>query len=84
MASGKVVLSTNVGGVSDVIINESGFICNSVSSDFVSPILNLINNPNLYNFISNNARESVRSRFHYHTLCQNMALQYLNLLNHKL
>jgi glycosyltransferase involved in cell wall biosynthesis len=80
MASGKVVLSTNVGGVSDIINDNSGFICSPDVGEFVNIVLQLIENKDLYNSISINARRNVIEKFDYRVLCDKMAIQYLNLL----
>ena len=65
MASGKPVLSTNVGGVNDVVIhNETGLLCESNNvEDFSANLLNLIKDSKLRDRLGSNGRKFVSKKF---------------------
>ncbi len=80
MASGKVVMSTDVGGVSEIIGPESGFICPPIAGYFVSSIMEMIDNPSKKELFERNARGQVLEKFHYDRLCRDMDNLYDELL----
>ena len=84
-AAGVPVVSTNVGGVSDIVKhNETGIIVNSFDvADYASALLTLIHKNELRLSMSQNGWEFVKEKFHYKTLCFNIENLYLELLNNK-
>jgi glycosyltransferase involved in cell wall biosynthesis len=84
MASGCIVLSTDVGGVSDVIEYECGFVCDSNVSSFVKDIVKVYFDSSLKSKISQNARNAVKEKYSYNKLCSNIELEYDELINNKI
>jgi glycosyltransferase involved in cell wall biosynthesis len=80
MASGKVILSTNVGGIADFVDSSCGILCSFNPKNFTSNILTLLNDENLRNSISSNARKRVSSTFSYLRLCNDTDLLYKKML----
>jgi glycosyltransferase involved in cell wall biosynthesis len=83
MASGKVILSTNVGGIADFVDSSCGVLCSFTPKDFISNILSLLNDENLRSSISSNARKRVSSTFSYLRLCNDTDLLYKKMLKIK-
>ena len=81
MASGKAVISTDVGGVSDIIENnKSGIISNSEIINFGDSLLSLICDKNLRIMLGNNAKKRSFQLFNYDVLVNNMENLYESLL----
>lgn len=80
------VISTNVGGVRDVVLDgETGFIVPKKSvKEFADKLLILIENEKKREKMSQNGWAFVEEKFHYKTLVRNMELYYRKLLNEKL
>lgn len=83
-ATGIPVISTNVGGVSDVVSNgESGYITQQgVTNDFVNLILKVCTDEKIYSEMSQNAISNVEAKFSYKRLVSDMENLYLKLLNY--
>ncbi|HIP36811.1 MAG TPA: glycosyltransferase family 1 protein [Crocinitomix sp.] len=81
-ASNVVVMSTNVGGVKDVILEgETGFVIEDFSvKAYVQKLLNLVEDKEKRIKMSQNGWNYVKDKFHYTTLCKNMEKLYLELL----
>lgn len=82
-ASGTPVISTNVGGVEDIIDQgKTGFIIevNDLSA-YVSKLSEMINNQKMLENMSQNGWNFVREKFSYNRLCSDMSKLYKNLLN---
>jgi glycosyltransferase involved in cell wall biosynthesis len=84
-AANVVVLSTDVGGVKDIVKNgETGFVIDDFSvENFSKKLLDLIENEEKRKIMSQNGWGFVRNKFHYTTLCANMEKLYLDLLQNK-
>jgi glycosyltransferase involved in cell wall biosynthesis len=84
-AGGIPVITTDVGGVRDIILEgETGFIVpkNNVSL-FVEKLLLLVENEVERNRLSKNGWDFVKEKFHYTTLVKNMDEYYQYLLLNK-
>jgi len=81
-ASNVVVLSTNVGGVKDIVDEgKTGYIIDDFSvSDYVDKLTELINNKEKRTFMSQNGWNYVKDKFHYTRLCENVEKLYIQLL----
>ncbi len=84
-ASGIPVISTNVGGVKDVINpNESGIILNEHSAEELSKrLIELHLNSELRRKMSQNARNFVKERYTYHRLVADVDGLYKTLLSNE-
>jgi len=84
-ASGVPVISTDVGGVRDVILeNETGFVVPSNDADkFSEKLLELIENEKKREFMSQNGWNHVRDKFSYQRLTSDTERLYEQLLKDK-
>ncbi|MFA7272743.1 MAG: glycosyltransferase family 4 protein [Crocinitomicaceae bacterium] len=80
-AANVPVVSTNVGGVRDVVLDgETGFLVPSNQPElFAEKLLELIENENLREKMSQNGWIYVRDKFNYQTLVANMNQLYIDL-----
>jgi glycosyltransferase involved in cell wall biosynthesis len=81
-AASKPVVSTNVGGVTDVVINGvTGFIVAPGDVDaFSKSIAQLIDDPALREKFGNESSQSVKDKFSYQRLVKDMSAYYYELL----
>lgn len=84
-AAGVPVISTNVGGVADVIVNnETGFIVDGFEpSVYAEKLEVLIENEEIRKKMSQNGWINVKDKFHYERLCKDVAVLYKELLEKK-
>jgi len=84
-AAAKPVVSTNVGGVRDVVFdNKCGFITEPGDVDaFADALLKLIQQPELQKAFGLEGREFVRKKFSYQRLISDMSSYYYSLLESK-
>ena len=77
MAAGIPVIASEGGGTSEIISNgNDGYIIQPQDHFTASNhIINLLNDPNLYNRMSNAAKEKIKTKF----LLKDMANKYINL-----
>lgn len=82
-AAGKPIITTNVGGIKDVVLeNETAFIVESNDTDgFAKKTLELVENDELRKAFSKRGYTHVINKFSYQTLCNNMDKLYKSLLN---
>ncbi len=82
-AANRVVVSTDVGGISDVVDDKvTGFLCrNNDLEDFSSKLLLLIEDDELRKSMSEQGRNYVYERYSYKRLVADMHKLYLELLN---
>jgi len=82
-AVGVPVISTDVGGVRDIVLeNKSGLIVDSFDSTvYANALLKLTEDGEHREQLGNNGWDFVKEKFHYKTLCFNIEQLYLNLLN---
>ncbi|MBK6950803.1 MAG: glycosyltransferase family 4 protein [Crocinitomicaceae bacterium] len=85
-ASGVPIISTNVGGVSDVVSNgQTGFVIDGFESKtFAEKLSELAVNRELRLKMSQNGWNYVEHKFHYKRLCNDVANLYKELLEKKL
>lgn len=81
-AADKPIVSTNVGGIENIVIpNKTALLSETGNLDaFVSNLLSLINNPELRQNMSIGGWEFVRSRFHYSRMIDDTKDLYNKLL----
>lgn len=81
-AANVVVMSTNVGGVKDIVDeNHTAFIINDFSvNDYAIKLLELTENKEKREKMSQNGWNYVKDKFHYTRLCENVEKLYLELL----
>ena len=81
-AAGKPIITTNVGGIKDVVLeNETAFIVESNDTDgFANKTLELVENDELRKAFSKRGYTHVINKFSYQTLCNNMDKLYKSLL----
>lgn len=79
------VITTDVGGVRDIVIDgETGFVVPKKSvAQFVEKLLILVNDKKKRIKMSQNGWSFVEDKFHYKTLVKNMETYYRILLNEK-
>jgi glycosyltransferase involved in cell wall biosynthesis len=82
-ATGVATISTNVGGVADVMLeNESGFIIPKGDVDlYCEKLAFLIKNKEIREKMSQNGKNFVQNKFGYKTLIKNTSDYYMQLLN---
>lgn len=84
-AAGVPVISTNVGGVRDIVLeNKTGLIMNSFEvENYATGLLDLIENEEKRKKMSQNGWTHVEHKFHYKRLCDDVENLYMELLNKK-
>lgn len=81
MASKKAVISTNVGGVSDVVTDEVTGLLSSIDEyEYAEKLLHLVENQSFRMKLGTAAFDSVISKYDYRTLVQNMDLLYKKII----
>ena len=85
-AAAKPVVSTNVGGVSDVVFdNQCGFIVEPGHADyFTEAMLRLIESPDLRTYFGAQGRKFVETKFSYQRLVSDMSAYYYSLLENNI
>ncbi|MDX2360488.1 MAG: glycosyltransferase [Crocinitomicaceae bacterium] len=85
-AGGIPVVTTEVGGVKDIVLEgETGFIVPADNKKmFVEKVLELVNDEKKREKMSQNGWNYVRERFHYTTLVRNMDALYTELIEKKI
>ena len=84
-ASNVPVISTNVGGVKDIVLEgKTGYIVEKGNlNDYAEKLGILIKNKELRQEFSNNGWEFVKEKFHYTRLVKDIETLYTKLLNNK-
>ncbi|MBS1773718.1 MAG: glycosyltransferase [Bacteroidetes bacterium] len=84
-AACRPVVSTNVGGVADVVMdNECGFITEKGNADiFAEALLQLINKPEMRSYFGQRGRTHVQNKYSYQRLVGDMSEYYYSLLDKK-
>lgn len=84
-AAGKPIVSTNVGGIGNVVVpGETALLSSSHhASEFAKNLLQLTENPELREKMGQGGWEMVREKFHYQRLVNDMAAYYHELLETK-
>jgi glycosyltransferase involved in cell wall biosynthesis len=81
-AAGKCVVSTNVGGVKDILFSDAGMIVNDFTPEsFANALLKLLeNHKSINSFIEKNISQKVIEKYSYQNLVQNVDKLYKRLL----
>lgn len=80
-AACKPVISTNVGGVSDILSKECGYLIEPENENgFFTQLLQIIENDSLRNSLGKNGWLNVGEKFHYNQLVENTRKLYHQLL----
>lgn len=81
-AGDKPVISTNVGGIENVVIkNETALLVDSNDyTDYAQQLLRLIEDDELRNRLGKNGWEFVREKFHFTRMIKEVAMLYKQLL----
>ncbi|HLP49778.1 MAG TPA: glycosyltransferase [Chitinophagales bacterium] len=81
-ASGKPIVSTNVGGIENIVINGQTALLSPIGDDraFANNLLKLVEEPNLRYTLAVQGSDFVRNKFSYKRLCADMARLYQSLL----
>lgn len=84
-AAGVPVISTNVGGVKDVLLEgETGVVVDRLETDqYERELLELVENEEKRKIMSQNGWNYVKDKFHYKRLCNDMEKLYKELLEKK-
>ena len=84
-AAAKPVVSTNVGGIENVVLkNESAFLSSKTdNTEFIEGLLKLIESEELRNTMGQAGREFVMKRYHYTRLVDDIGRLYRELLDSK-
>lgn len=82
-AANKAIITTNVGGIENIVIPNGTAILskNNCVDDFAEKLLTLVNNQNLRENLAKNGWEHVKNKFHYTRLVSDMEQLYYKLLN---
>lgn len=82
-AANKSIISTNVGGIENIVIPglTASLTKNNCLNDFSIKLLHLIDNKELRDKYESNGWEHVKSKFHYTRLVNDMENLYYKLLN---
>ena len=81
-AANKPIVSTNVGGIANVVVpNETALLCdvNNVN-EYANKLLELIENSTLRNTMAEKGWNNVREKFHFTRLVNDMETLYKNLI----
>jgi len=80
-AAGKFIVSTNVGGIADILKKDSGLLSQPGDhSGFIKNLLYAVNNFQNCSVLAANGREEILHKFSYHRLCGDMDFLYKKLL----
>ena len=84
-AAGKAVVSTNVGGIENVVLkNESAFLSDTTSNtEFVEGLYRLSESEELRKEMGEKGRQYVMQHFHYTRLVEDIGRLYRSLLDTK-
>ncbi len=82
-AANKPIVTTNVGGIENVVIpKETALLCeNNNIKEFTDQLLKLIENSTLRNSMAEKGWKHVREKFHFTRLVKDMEILYKTLLN---
>jgi glycosyltransferase involved in cell wall biosynthesis len=84
-AAGKPIVSTRVGGIADVVMENKTALLSDITDEeeFSKNLLQLVNDASLRNKFSSAGRDFVISKFSYHRLVKDMSNLYEDLLDKK-
>lgn len=80
-AANKPIVTTNVGGIENVVIpNDTALLCENNSAAFADQVLKLTENDQLRTRMSKNGWPNVKEKYHYTRLIADMEKLYAKLL----
>ena len=84
-AAGKPVVSTRVGGISDVVLENKTALLSNIGDEerYFKHLLDLVSEPDLRKKLSHAGKDFVLEKFGYRQLVHNMSNLYYELLNNK-
>jgi glycosyltransferase involved in cell wall biosynthesis len=84
-AAGKPIVSTRVGGIADVVLENKTALLSEITDEktFSDNLLQLVNDPALRQRFSNAGKDHVTSKFSYHRMVNDMSNLYHDLLDKK-
>lgn len=84
-AAGKPIVSTRVGGIADVVLENKTALLSEITDErtFSDNLLRLVNDPGLRQKFSHAGKDHVVSKFSYHRLVNDMSSLYHHLLDKK-
>ena len=84
-AAGKPIVSTRVGGIADVVLENKTALLSEITDEktFSNNLLQLVNDPGLRQRFTNAGKDYVLSKFSYHRLVNDMSGLYHDLLDKK-
>lgn len=84
-AANKPIVSTRVGGISDIVMEgETGLLADVQDADlFCAHLLSLVNDDELRKRLGENSQSKVMERFSYQRLVRDMSRLYFQLLENK-
>jgi glycosyltransferase involved in cell wall biosynthesis len=84
-AAGKPIVSTRVGGIADVVLENKTALLSDITDEktFCNNLLQLVNDSALRNKFSNSGKDHVISKFSYQRLVNDMSSLYYDLLDKK-
>jgi glycosyltransferase involved in cell wall biosynthesis len=84
-AAGKPIVSTRVGGIADVVLENKTALLSEITDEktFSNNLLQLVNDPGLRQKFSNAGKDHVVNKFSYHRLVNDMSGLYHHLLDKK-
>jgi glycosyltransferase involved in cell wall biosynthesis len=84
-AAGKPIVSTRVGGIADVVLENKTALLSEITDEktFSDNLLLLVSDPALRQRFSNAGKDHVVSKFSYHRLVDDMSSLYHDLLEKK-
>ena len=84
-ASNKPIITTNTGGIENIVIPEkTALLCNNGDlDDFSNKLIQLVIDDNLTNCLSEQGWNQVREKFHFERLTNDMKNLYYRLLNNR-
>lgn len=84
-AAGKPIVSTRVGGIADVVLENKTALLSDINDEkaFSNNLLQLVNDAALRNKFSNAGKDFVLNKFSYHRLVDDMSNLYHDLLDKK-
>ncbi len=82
-AASKSIVSTNVGGIENILSHNSSALLSESGDDaeFMQNLLRLVEHSEERNFIAHNGCELIHEKFHYSRLINDMRKIYISLLN---
>ena len=82
-ASGKPIVSTSIGGIEDIVIQNKTALLSAINDEqmFAANLLKLIEDDELRKAFSISGADFVRNKFSYRRLCSDMSTLYNSLLN---